>query len=68
MAWRKSSTVFYREPAAREIPALALARHGTRFSSMCEAIADATNDPEPVAIIRSLLGRWLNDGILTREL
>jgi hypothetical protein len=67
LVWRKGSQVHYRALEDPERAALELARAGTSFSAMCEAVAAANGEGDPggpVALINRLLARWLGDGVL----
>jgi hypothetical protein len=67
LVWRHNSRVHYRELEPPERAALELARAGTSFAAICEAVAAARVDDDtasPVALINRLLARWVDDGLL----
>jgi hypothetical protein len=64
LVWRRGSRVHYRALEDSERAALELASAGTSFAAICEAIAAACGDDDPVALINRLLARWLDEGLL----
>ena len=68
LVWRNGSRVCYRALENPERAALELARAGTKFSAICEAVAAAAGEGDgdggQVALINRLLARWLADGVL----
>jgi len=67
LVWRKSSQVHYRALEHPERAALDVARAGTKFSAICEAIAadigETDDDGGQVVLVSRLLARWLDDGV-----
>jgi hypothetical protein len=71
LVWRKSSRVYYRALQHPERAALDVARAGTTFSAICEAVAAAAGEGHgddgevaPVSrLIARLFARWLDDGV-----
>jgi hypothetical protein len=66
LVWRRNTEVFYRAIESPERAALTIARDGTPFAAICEAIASASDNGDPAPLINQLLSRWLSDGVLIR--
>jgi hypothetical protein len=64
LVWRQSSRVLYRRLKGVERIALGIARDGAPFATICDAIAEACRDQDPVVLINELLTRWIGDGLL----
>ena len=67
LVWRRGSQVHHRALEKPDHAALELARAGTSFSAICEAVAAESGDDSPggpVALINRLLARWLADALL----
>jgi hypothetical protein len=67
LVWRRGSRVYYRALEDSERAALEQASAGTSFAAICEAVAAASGDDDPVALINRLLARWLEEGLLIRD-
>jgi hypothetical protein len=69
LVWRQHLTVFHRVLDPDEASCLSMLSDGTTFAAVCEHVLDAAPDAQAAAQ-RSfeLLGRWLNDGVLTASL
>jgi hypothetical protein len=66
LVWRQDSRAHYRALETIERRALGLARDGREFAGICEAIAEEADPREdPIALINSLVARWLREGVLT---
>jgi len=68
LVWRNSSGVHHRALEHPERAALELARAGTKFSAICDAVAAAAGEGDAgdgqITLIHRLLARWLSDGVL----
>jgi hypothetical protein len=66
LVWRQETFVYHRTVDPIEEAALALARDGTTFGVVCEAIAASlegdADEAAPIAF--KLLARWVKDGLL----
>lgn len=69
LVWRQHLTVFHRVLDPDEASCLSMLSDGTTFAAVCEHVLHPAPDAEAAAQ-RSfeLLGRWLNDGVLTASL
>ncbi len=67
LVWRADAVVYYRELAREERGAFALLVGGATFSAVCEAVAQAYAEGDPVEEINRLLARWVGDGCLMLE-
>jgi hypothetical protein len=66
LVWRHNSSVQYRELERGESAALAIAKDGTTFAAICEAVAQQSGSADPAQMISRLLGQWLSAGLLIR--
>jgi hypothetical protein len=64
LVWRQNALVRYRDLEPPERDALAVVSRGGSFAGICGAVAAATEEPDPMAVIGRLLARWLADEIL----
>jgi hypothetical protein len=64
IVWRQGTQVHYRIVEDAETDALLLLQKGAGFAAICDAIAAAASNTDPVALIGRLLARWLADGII----
>ena len=64
LVWRHHSQVHYRALEHAERAALELASAGASFAAICEAVAAACGEDDPVALINRLLARWISEGLL----
>jgi hypothetical protein len=64
LVWRQNALVNYRNLEPVERDALLIVSKGASFAAVCEAVAAGTKEPNRVALIGRLMGRWLADGII----
>jgi hypothetical protein len=64
LVWRYHSQVHYRALDHAERAALELASAGASFAAICEAVAAACGEDDPLALINRLLARWIGEGLL----
>jgi hypothetical protein len=64
LVWRQNALVNYRSLEPVERDALLIVSKGASFAAVCEAVAAGTEEPNRVALIGRLMGRWLADGII----
>ena len=64
LVWRQNLHASYRRLENVERTALALANKEVTFAAICDAIAAASGDRDPLALINELLTRWLGEGLL----
>ncbi len=64
LVWRQNLHASYRRLENVERTPLALANKEVTFATICDAIAAASDDRDPLALINELLTRWLGEGLL----
>lgn len=64
MVWRSDQISCFRSLDQDEYRALVLARSGTPFAPLCQALVDVHGDEAGVTLAGSYLGRWLNEGLV----
>jgi hypothetical protein len=67
LVWRFNSRVLYRELELSESAALKIAKSGTTFAAICDAVAQEAGAADPAPLISRLLGEWLSAGLLIRR-
>ena len=63
--WRREERVHFRPLDDEEAVALAAARRQEPFGALCEALAEAVGESEAPALAATLLGRWIDDGLIS---
>ncbi len=65
--WRREERVMHRALEASEATLLARAQHGVRFGELCALAAEERADEAGAAFAASVLGRWVEDGVLVAD-
>jgi hypothetical protein len=64
--WRQSERVRYRRISRLEIEALAAARAGASFESICDRLAASRDPADAARAAAGCLGSWVSDGLVAR--
>ena len=65
VVWRRGERVLHREVDAGEAALLARLASGARFGELCALAAEARGDEAGAAFAAALLGRWVEDELLS---